>query len=314
MFRPMIAGPDLFRALGDETRLRILHLVRQLELTVGDLTRVLGQSQPRVSRHVRILAEAGLLERNREGAWVFVRYAESELAARVADVIDLLPSQEEDTARLNDLRSEQLEASTSYFNAQAETWDRFRRLHVADDEVERRIVALLSERPVGRLLDIGTGTGRMLELLANKADSALGIDRSVDMLRAARAKLDSLGLGNCAVRQGDMHSLPSLERGADTIIIHQALHFAERPSKAVDEAARVLSPGGRLLVVDFAPHDREELRSEHAHSRLGFADETLCHWMRRAGLEPLDPEHLKGTLTVTIWTADKPAIETRKVA
>ena len=257
---------------------------------------------------------AGLLERNKEGSWVFVRFASGEQAERVAALLDLESEPAVDMARLEEVRQERVRAAEDYFSAHADDWDRLRKLHVADSEVEARILALLSGRPIGRLLDIGTGTGRMLELLGPQAAEAVGIDRSADMLRAARGKLEAAGLGNCPVRQGDMQALPSPEGAADTVVLHQVLHFAERPGAAVREAARVLAPGGRLLIADFAPHEREELRKEHAHMRLGFDEELVCTWLKQAGLTPYEPEHLEGDLTVTIWTADKPGGEARQVA
>ena len=139
-----------------------------------------------------------------------------------------------------------------YFEAHAATWDSIRSLHIADAEIERAIAALLADRPIGALLDIGTGTGRMLELFAPRADSAIGIDRSSEMLRLARVKLEQAGISGASLRQGDMYALPLGDRSADSIILHQVLHYAQQPGAAIAEAARVLAPGGRLLVIDFA--------------------------------------------------------------
>lgn len=296
---------DLFRALADPTRLRIAQLARNMELTVGELAQVLEQSQPRVSRHVRILAEAGLLERNKEGSWVFVRFAGGRQAEAVGALIDTEPPVE-DLERLEAVRHARVTAAKAYFDAHAQDWDRLRQLHVADSEVEAAILGLLSQRPIGRLLDVGTGTGRMLELLGDAAAEAVGIDRSADMLRAARGKLEAAGLGACPVRQGDMLTLPADGQSIDTVVLHHVLHFAERPGEAIKEAARVLAPGGRLLIADFAPHAREELRREHAHVRLGFADEAVDGWMHAAGLTAQPPVHFEGALTVTIWLGEKP--------
>jgi ArsR family transcriptional regulator len=232
----------------------------------------------------------------------------------VTQLLKLGPDHGVDAERLAALRAERLAASTAYFDAQADDWDRLRELHVADSEVEAAVVSLLCTLPLGRLVDVGTGTGRMLELLAARSDSALGIDRSVDMLRAARAKLDTLDLPHCSLRHGDMHALPSLEQAADTVVMHQVLHFAEKPSLAIQEAARILAPGGRLLIADFAPHDREELRRDHAHARLGFADDVVRTWLRRAGLQLGETRQLEGPLTVTIWLAGKPQRRDRKAA
>lgn len=301
----------IFRALADPTRLRILTLLRQMELSVGELAEVLRQSQPRVSRHVKILAEAGLLERYKEGAWVFLRIGRGDratpaFAALDAWSVDASPS---DIERLAAVRAERVAAAEAYFTAHADVWDRLRTLHVADEEVETAIAQALGDKPVGRLLDIGTGTGRMIELLGPTANDALGIDRSVDMLRVARAKIEAAGLPSAQVRQADMYALPVADGGVDTVILHQVLHYAHEPAQAIREAARVLAPRGRLLIVDFAPHDREELREQHAHVRLGFEDELVCGWLEAAGLKPRVVDHLTGgPLTVTLWIGERPAL------
>ena len=193
-----------------------------------------------------------------------------------------------------------------YFAAHADEWDRIRTLHVADSEVEGAIQRALSDRPLGTLLDVGTGTGRMIELLGATANDSIGIDRSVDMLRVARAKIEAAGLGQAQVRQADMYALPMADGGADTVILHQVLHFAHDPAQAVSEAARVLAPGGRLLIVDFAPHDREELRERHAHTRLGFDDDQICRWLTDSGLTARVVDRLTGgPLTVNLWLGER---------
>jgi len=311
----------IFRALADPTRLRMLLLVRAMELSVGELAAVLRQSQPRVSRHVRILADAGLLRRYKEGAWVFVRLGDAALTAPVCAALDALMVGDgsvaaADRARLTEVRAERVAAANAYFAAHADQWDDIRSLHIAEDVVEAAMQAALGVRPVGRLLDIGTGTGRIIELFGTRAASAVGIDRSPDMLRLARGKLEAAGLADCEVRQADMYALPRPDGSADTVVLHQVLHYAQTPALAVAEAARVLSPGGRLLIVDFAPHAREELRARHAHARLGFEDAQVCDWMAAAGLAPRVVEHLRGgetqALTVTLWLGERPGAAATK--
>lgn len=311
---------DRFQALADPTRLRIVVLLRLMELSVGELAQVLGQSQPRVSRHLKILADAGVLERRKEGSWVFLTLADQ---AHVAPMFDLVDSWADvatralfaaDAARIETIRSERSEAANRYFAGHAQVWDQIRSLHVAESEVERAIDTTLGHRPLGRLVDIGTGTGRMIELFGPRASQAIGIDRSSDMLRLARVKLEAAGISS-SLRQGDMYALPLADRSADTIVIHQVLHYAHSPAAAIAEAARVLSPGGTLLVVDFAAHEREELRSRDAHSRLGFEDEVMAGWFRSAGLEVDEILHLEGgELTVTLWRGVKVAIPQRRAA
>jgi ArsR family transcriptional regulator len=308
----MTIALDIFRALADATRLRILALLRSMELSVGELAQVLGQSQPRVSRHVKILCDAGLAERRKEGSWVFVALGKP---ARVEPVLASLDSWGKlesdhwavaDAARLAAVRADRAASAAGWFEANAGQWDAIRSLHIAESEVEAAIAQILGEAPIGQLIDIGTGTGRMLELFAARAQNALGIDRSSEMLRLARAKLSERGLANAELRQADLYALPLGDGAADVAILHHVLHFAQQPGAAIAEAARVLSPGGRLLIADFAPHDREELRTRDAHTRLGFSDEQIAAWFDAAGLMPARTETLKGgELTVKLWLARK---------
>ena len=317
----MPSPSEIFRCLADPTRLRILALLREMELSVGELAQVLGQSQPRVSRHAKILIDSGLAGRHKEGSWVFLSLGE---AARVAPLFALLDRWGEidgedrwaiaDAARLAAVRADRAAAAERYFALHAKDWDELRSLHVAETDVEAAIARALQGRSVGRLVDIGTGTGRMLELFAADADSAVGIDRSPEMLRLARVKLAQAGLP-AELRQGDMYSLPLPAGAADTVILHQVLHYAQQPAAAVAEAARLIAPGGRLLIVDFAPHEREELRARDAHVRLGFADEAVTAWMTAAGLEAQVIEHLEGgELTVTIWIGERSEARLKVVA
>lgn len=301
----------LFQALADPTRLRILALLRSMELSVGELAQLLGQSQPRVSRHVRILSDSGLVGRRKEGSWVYLQLAEpgrTETLFELATEVDPDANQlfAADAARLDTIRVDRAEAARRYFEAHAATWESVRSLHIADAEIERAITDILAERPLGALLDIGTGTGRMLELFAPKADSAIGIDRSSEMLRLARVKLDEAGICGASLRQGDMYALPLGDRSADSIILHQVLHYAQQPGSAIAEAARVLAHGGQLLVIDFAQHDRAELKEQDAHLRLGFADDAMRGWFSAAGVSLDRIERLGGgELTVILWRGVK---------
>ncbi|HVY56348.1 MAG TPA: metalloregulator ArsR/SmtB family transcription factor [Xanthobacteraceae bacterium] len=305
------------KAAGEETRLRILALLAEAELTVSDLTDILRQSQPRISRHLKLLAEAGLVARFREGAWAFFRLAEHGEAADVAHaLIERLdpadPVIARDRERLAEVRAARAAAAQAYFRAHAAEWDRIRRLHVADEAVEAAIGQALTERPFRSLLDLGTGTGRMLELFGPGLERGLGVDLSLDMLALARARLDRAGLRHCSVRQGDIYDLALPRDSFDVVLIHQVLHFLDDGARAIREAARVLRPQGRLLVVDFAPHDLEFLREEHAHRRLGFAPETVTQWMEAAGLTGVQHHSLPpepgsdGKITVSLWLAHDP--------
>jgi ubiquinone/menaquinone biosynthesis C-methylase UbiE len=316
------------KAAAEATRLRLLALIAEAELTVSDLTAILRQSQPRLSRHLRLLAEAGLVQRHREGSWAFFRLGEGGTAADIARslIARLDPSDPvlaRDRDRLAAVRAARAAAAQNYFRRHAAEWDRIRKLHVADASVEEAIAAALNEQPIRSLLDLGTGTGRMLELFAKDVERGLGIDLSLDMLALARARLDRAGLRNCSVRHGDIYDLALSRDSFDVVIIHQVLHFLDDSARAIREAARVLRPGGRLLIIDFAPHDLEFLREEHAHRRLGFAGETLRQWLEAAGLDVVRQQTLppgpEGKIAVSLWLGRDPRLvvaapATREVA
>jgi ubiquinone/menaquinone biosynthesis C-methylase UbiE/DNA-binding transcriptional ArsR family regulator len=305
------------KSAGEPTRLRILALLGEAELTVSDLTEILRQSQPRLSRHLRLLTEAGLVDRFREGSWAFFRLGERGGTAELArTLIGRLKTDDaivlRDRERLAAVRANRAAAAQNYFRRHAAEWDRIRRLHVADAAVESAIRAALADKPIRSLLDLGTGTGRMLELFGPDIERGLGLDLSLDMLALARARLDRAGLKHCSVRHGDIYDLALPRDSFDVVIIHQVLHFLDDSARAIAEAARVLRPGGRLLVVDFAPHDLEFLREEHAHRRLGFATETVTQWLEAAGLDVLRQETLppgpQGKIAVSLWLARDPRI------
>ncbi len=316
------------KAAAEPTRLRILLLLAEAELTVSDLTEILRQSQPRLSRHLRLLAEAGLVERFREGSWAFFRLGEKGGTADIARLlVGMLeasdPAIARDRERLAAVRAARAAAAQNYFRSHAAEWDRIRKLHAADTAVEDAIRAALADKPIRALLDLGTGTGRMLELFAGDIERGLGLDLSRDMLTLARARLDRAGLRHCSVRHGDIYDLALPRDSFDVVIIHQVLHFLDDSPRAIREAARVLAPGGRLLVIDFAPHELEFLREQHAHRRLGFAAEAVAQWLEAAGLDVLRqdtfPPGPEGKIAVSLWLARDPRIvlaapTTREVA
>ncbi|WP_347302809.1 metalloregulator ArsR/SmtB family transcription factor [Croceibacterium sp. TMG7-5b_MA50] len=302
---------DMFRVLGDAMRLRTLMLLRSLELTVGELAQVLGQSQPRMSQHVKALQEAGLVRRRKEGTAVFLRLGPP---ARVQPIFALLDAWAEtggetplfaaDRARLKAIRADRAAEAQRFFERNAWRWDELRRLHVPDSEVDRVIDAALGRRPLGRLLDIGTGTGRMLEQLAARATAALGVDRSPEMLRFARARLAERGI-TAELAQADMYALPMEDGAFDTVILHQVLHYAHHPEAVIAEAARVLARGGTMVVADMASHDRDDFRRRFAHARLGFTDQAVLDWLTALGLEARVVGHLPGELTISVWAAER---------
>lgn len=307
----MNADADLFEALADPIRIRILHLLRQMELSVGELAQTLTQGQPKISKHLKILIDCGLVDRRKEGNWVFLRVGHPALVDPVFDLLERWaevhgrsPWLTADAARLTAINAERSAEAAAYFAAHAAEWDRLRALHVPTDAVAQAILRAVGNHPLGTLVDIGTGTGTMIQLFAGRAASMIGIDRSPEMLRFGRAKLLQDQIRNAELRQGDMNALDLRSSSADTVVLHQVLHYASRPAAVIAEAARLLKPTGRLIVIDVAPHDLEALRREHAHVRLGFSDEEVLDYMKSARLDAKVVDHLSGgVLTVTIWTA-----------
>jgi ArsR family transcriptional regulator len=300
------------RAAGDETRIRILALLQQGERTVKELTHILGQSQPRVSRHLKVLSEADLVSRSPEGSWVYYRIADNAAGrdAALGILRGLDPGDariRRDNERLLQLKQQNQKAAERYFAEHASRWDAIRSLHVPEREVEQAILARAGAGPFRAMLDVGTGTGRMLELFADRYQRAVGIDLSPAMLAVARANLERAGIDRARVRPGDVMHLPIPRDSFDLVVIHQVLHFLDDPARAIAEAAGALAVGGRLLIVDFAPHELETLRQDHAHRRLGFAHGQMAQWIAAAGLVTEEVEDLAATesggLTVTIWTA-----------
>lgn len=310
------------RAAAEATRVRILFILSHGEANVSELTQILGQSQPRVSRHLKLMAEAGLISRHKEGNWVLFRLREEDMGGALArSIVDLLPGADPvlagDLARLEDIRGSRAEAAAQYFRDNAARWEQLRSLHVREEDVEHAMVRLAGRQAIKLHVDLGTGTGAVLRRFSSRAQQSIGIDSSRDMLAMARLNLEAAGIRNSQVRHGEIYALPFPDGFSDFVTIHQVLHFLEDPVRALGEAARILSPGGRLMIVDFAPHDVDELRTAHAHRRLGVAAENMAQWLHRAGLNLMQhdvlppPWRKDGTgLTVSLWLAQAPPAAT----
>lgn len=305
---------EQLRAVAEVTRLRILVLLESNELTVGELTRILGQSQPRVSRHLKLLCSAGLLERFQEGTWVFYRASEDEQSRELVEsLLRLVPA--DDVERLRDqqqlelIKQEQSQQAMAYFQKNAKGWNRIRKLHIDESAIERVMLEIAQPLDIRDMVDLGTGTGRILEVFSTHVKSGLGVDINMEMLSLARDRLKSVGIVNCQVRKGDIYSLNLPSGCADVVTIHHVLHFLDDPARVVKEAARLLRSKGRLLIVDFAPHDLEFLRTEFSHRRLGFCDNDVTGWCKQAGLSDVAVKYLapnsdhQQQLTVGVWCA-----------
>ncbi len=322
---------EALKAAAEETRLRILALLAEGELSVSDLTEILGQSQPRVSRHLKLLVEAGLVERHREGAWAFFRLADHGATPVLRPLLSALEPGDHrlasDRARLAAVREQRAKAAQSFFARLAPQWDRVRSLHASEEVVEGAVLDAIGGRDIRNLLDLGTGTGRMLQLLGPRAARAIGLDASHAMLSVARANLEKAGLTRVELRQGDIYAPPFPRGSFDLVVVHQVLHYLDDPARALREAARLVCAGGRLLVVDFAPHSLEFLRERQAHRRLGFARDQVAAWLGEAGLdctfvrEIAPPASGGDQLTVSLWlgedrrvVTDWPLTDNREVA
>lgn len=306
MSGPIAPLLEILAALADPTRLRVLLLVRDVELAMSELAEVLGQSQPRVSRHVRILGEAGLVRRTREGAWVFVSARDDAPLDAIGELIAaVLPGTDPiapERARLAQVRAARQKALDDWFAANAAEWDWMASLEGKAAPVGEAVVAAASQGGVGRLLDIGTGTGQLLERLAPLSASATALDRSPEMLRLARSRLGLPEGAAVEMRQGDLAQLPFDDASFDTVLLHQVLHYVEDPAAALLEAARVVAPGGKLIVADYAAHAQEELRDRFRHRRLGFETADLRRWLAAAGLQPHEhSRHAGPALETIIW-------------
>ncbi|HTN61936.1 MAG TPA: metalloregulator ArsR/SmtB family transcription factor [Devosia sp.] len=301
----------VLKAAGEGTRLRLLALLADGDHSVKDLTEILRQSQPRVSRHLKLLADAGLVQRNAEGAWAYYGLAGNGEGAELAQWLitrldDSDPERKRDCERQHAVRAAQQEQAAQYFAKVAGSWDLLKTLHVPESAVEAAVVEALEGRVVDLLVDLGTGTGRMLEVLAGSYRRGVGIDASREMLAVARARLANAGIAQAQVRLGDIGDLDAGIGPADVVVIHQVLHYFDDPGRMLAQARGLLKPGGQIVIVDFAPHNLEFLRVEHAHRRLGLSRSQMDIWAAAAGLKvdlvrEFPSANGENGLTVCLW-------------
>jgi ubiquinone/menaquinone biosynthesis C-methylase UbiE/DNA-binding transcriptional ArsR family regulator len=309
---------ECLRAVGEPTRLRILLLLAKGELSVLELCRILDQSQPRVSRHLKLLVEAGIVDRFPDGAWVFHRLANPGPMDDLVQTI-LRPGHTDDplvlrdSDRLREIQAERVNEAQLYFARNAARWDEIRRLYAPEDQVNQAIIDALVRPRFDFYVDLGAGTGAMLTLLAPRAARSIGLDLSQQMLNIARSNVEAAGLATCELRHGDIFDTRIAAGSIDLVSVHQVLHFLSDPGAAVAQAAKLVGRGGQLLVVDFAQHRLEFLREQNQHRRLGFSDQEIGRWMTQAGLNCHEPLSLRPQtedgLTIKIWSGLRPVLD-----
>ena len=311
----MDAIATYLKTLGHPDRLRILALLSQGELTVSELVQILGLSQPRVTQYIKSLEQVGIVERMREGSWVFSRLKRGQqansaiLAATLAALAGenaLLDSDRDSLNKVRDDRSRQAEA---FFASVANDLDQLGHEYLPQADIETALLSLVPGQEFSRMVDLGTGTGGMLKLFAPHIRSGVGVDDSVEMLRVARHTLSDDAYMHISIQQADLQDAPLKDGAADLVTLHQVLHFLEEPARAVNEAARLLVDDGHLLITDFALHDFDSYHEKYSHRRLGFSDQDMHQLLSDYGFE-LDqvrtlPASGPTTPDVKIWHAIK---------
>jgi len=309
---------NILKVLGHPERLRILALLSRGELTVSELTHILGLSQPRVTQYINSLESAGVIERLKEGSWVFsrLRNGNASVTALVATTLNALPHDDKtllsDQKRLLDVRKKRAEAADAFFASVANDTGQLGDEYLPQSDIETAMRELAGEGPFNFMVDLGTGTGRVLDVFSDRITRGTGIDNNTDMLKVARHKLASSGHSHISLRQGDLHRAPIDSGTADLVTLHQVLHYLDDPSEAIAEAARLLTPGGMLLMVDFEAHNQDSFRDNYAHRRLGFTDSDISGWTVQSGLQFLPSLLIDNTTTsgprVKVWSAKKATV------
>ncbi len=303
------------RAAAEPTRLRLLALAGRGAFCVSEFTEILGQSQPRLSRHLKLLCDCGLLDRVREGANVWFTLPHGDIGTLARDLVARLPDDdpilEADRRQAARVLAERARVASETFRRQGADWDEMRALDLPAGSVESALLSLVPEHNAGRLLDIGTGTGRVLELLAPRVSQGIGVDASKAMLALARARLARTGLSHCSVRLADMYRLPLADASFDLAVMQMVLHYEEEPASVLAEVARVLRPGARLIVIDLAEHRRDDLLARFAHRWPGFSDAAMRDLLVGAGIRCGEPVTIEAApaqpLSIRLWPATRAA-------
>jgi len=294
------------RALAEPTRLRLLALAARGGFCVVDFTEILDQSQPRLSRHLKLLCDAGLLARLREGANVWFTLPEDDKGGLVRSLLARLPEQDPELAadrrQAARVLAERARSASSGFAENPAAWDEMRTIGLPAEAAEAALLGLLPAPP-GRLLDVGTGTGWLLVRAAPLIKSGLGIDASRTMLALARSRLADAGFGHCSVRLADMYRLPLPDGGFDVVTLCMVLHHAEDPMAVLTEAARVLRPGGRLLIAELDHYDAPSLIAPLSHRWPGFSVERMTQMLSDAGFVADPPMRIRAQIDVLVWQA-----------
>jgi ArsR family transcriptional regulator len=270
------------KALSDETRVRLVNVLLEYELNVGEIVQVMAMGQSRISRHLKILSESGLVAVRREGLWAFYRVSEEGPGrAFLNGVRELMagePELKRDRNRAEKVILERTAATRQFFDDIAPEWDRMTAEVLGDLDLAREIQARLPECDCAA--DIGCGTGDMLEILSRSSRSVIGVDNSPKMLELAEERFS--GDGHMSLRIGEMTHLPLRDWEADCTVMSLVLHHLAMPLDAIREAGRVLKIGGRLIIAEFDQHDNELMRSEYGDRRLGIPRESMCGWLEEA--------------------------------
>jgi len=295
----------MHKALADETRLRLMAVLLGFELNVGELVGVFGMGQPRISRHLKILAEAGLVECRREGLWAFYRAAASGDARRFLDshavFLNAIPQFAQDGERALSAVRERVLATRRFFDAVAVQWRDLSREVLGDFDLAEELAGRLHPGMIAA--DLGCGPGELLARLAVNARQVIGVDGSPRMLELAAARLPDRP--NVSLRLGELEHLPLREAEAQAVTLSLVLHHVNDPQAALAEARRVLAPGGVLLVAEFDRHDNEAMRVKYGDARLGVERQMLYDWLQTAGfaLRRMDAFPVNQGLTVLIAEA-----------